>query len=80
MAFTLIRAVMKIDSNLQNTSDKEFLKGIEVVFFFHWLYSPRGPWPLFQFHDHFNDGRTPWASDQLVARPLPKHRKTQTKN
>jgi hypothetical protein len=29
------------------------------IFFFHWLYSPRGPWPLiFQFHDHFADGRT----------------------
>jgi hypothetical protein len=40
------------------------------------------PWALasaFQFHDHFTDGRTPWTSDQLVARPLPKHR-TQTQN
>jgi hypothetical protein len=34
----------------------------------------------FQFHDHFTDGRTPWTSDQLVARPLPKHRTTQTQN
>jgi hypothetical protein len=24
------------------------------------------------------DGRTPWTSDQLVARPLPEHRKTRT--
>jgi hypothetical protein len=35
------------------------------------------PWALasaFQFHDHFTDGRTPWTSDQLVARPVPKHR------
>jgi hypothetical protein len=49
--------------------------------FFHWLYSPL--WSLasdFQFYDHFTDGRTPWASDQLVARPLPKHRTTQTQN
>jgi hypothetical protein len=46
----------------------------------HWLYSPRGPWPLFQFHDHFTDGRTPWASDQLVERSLPKYRTTQTQN
>jgi hypothetical protein len=41
------------------------------------------PWALvsaFQFHDHFRDGRTPWTSDQLVARPLPKHRTTQTQN
>jgi hypothetical protein len=28
----------------------------------------------------FTDGRTPWTSDQLVARPLPKHRTTQTQN
>jgi hypothetical protein len=49
--------------------------------FSHWLYSPLGPWPLiFQFHDHFTDGRTPWTSDQPVARPLPKHRTTQTQN
>jgi hypothetical protein len=27
---------------------------------FSWLYSPLGPWPLiFQFHDHFTDGRPP---------------------
>jgi hypothetical protein len=50
-------------------------------FFFHWLYSPLRPWPLiFQFHDRFTDGRTSWTSDQLVARPLPKHRTTQTQN
>jgi hypothetical protein len=28
----------------------------------------------------FTDGRTPWTSDQLVARPLPKHRTTQIQN
>jgi hypothetical protein len=41
------------------------------------------PWVLasdFQFYDHFTDGRIPWTSDQLVARPLPKHRTTQTQN
>jgi hypothetical protein len=41
------------------------------------------PWTLasaFQFHDHFTGGRTPWTSDQLVARPLPKHRTTQKQN
>jgi hypothetical protein len=31
-----------------------------------------------QFLDHFTDGRTPWTGDQLVARPLPIHRTTQT--
>jgi hypothetical protein len=30
------------------------------ILYFHCLYSPPGPWPLlFQFHDHFTDGRTP---------------------
>jgi hypothetical protein len=33
-----------------------------------------------QFLDHFTDGRTPWTGDQLVARPLPEHRTTQTQN
>jgi hypothetical protein len=33
-----------------------------------------GPWPLIQFRHFFTDGRTPWRSDQPVARPLPKHR------
>jgi hypothetical protein len=43
----------------------------------------QSPWAVvsaFQFHDHFTDGRTPWTSDQLVVRPLPKHRTTQTQN
>jgi hypothetical protein len=40
-----------------------------------------GPWPLLQFRNNFyTDGRAPWTSDQPVARPLPKHRTTQTKN
>jgi hypothetical protein len=43
-----------------------------------WLYSPRGPWPLFQSSDLFTIGRTPRTSDQLVARPLPRHRTAQT--
>jgi hypothetical protein len=42
---------------------------------------PPRPWPLiFQFHDHFTVGRTPWTTDQLVAKPLPKHRTTKTQN
>jgi hypothetical protein len=28
----------------------------------------------------FTDSRASWTSDQLVARPLPKHRTTQTQN
>jgi hypothetical protein len=52
-----------------------------VTIFFSLALQP--PWALvsdFQFHDHFTDGRTPWTRDQLVARPLPKHRTTQTQN
>jgi hypothetical protein len=37
-----------------------------------------GPWPLFQFLDFYLHGRTPWAGDQPVARPLPRHRTAQT--
>jgi hypothetical protein len=28
----------------------------------------------------FTDSRIPWTTDQLVARPLPKHMPTQTQN
>jgi hypothetical protein len=39
-----------------------------------------GPWPLFSFLTLYTVGRTPWTWDQLVARPLPIHRITQTQN
>jgi hypothetical protein len=39
-----------------------------------------GPWPLFQLLDFYTVGRSPWTSDQPVARPLPAHRTTQTQN
>jgi hypothetical protein len=41
------------------------------------LVDPRGS---FSFMVIFTDGRNPWTSDKLVARPLPKHRTTQTQN
>jgi hypothetical protein len=34
-----------------------------------WLYSPCGPWPLFQFLNPYTVHRTPWAGDQTIARP-----------
>jgi hypothetical protein len=38
-----------------------------------------GPWPLLQFNNLFyTDGRTPWTSDQPVARPLPTQDNTDT--
>jgi hypothetical protein len=53
-----------------------------VTFFFRWLFQAiQGPCLLFSFANFFyTDGRTPWKSDQLVAKPLPKHRTTQTNN
>jgi hypothetical protein len=40
-----------------------------------------GPWALLQYRNLFyTDGRTPWTSDQPVARPLPIHRTAQTQN
>jgi hypothetical protein len=46
--------------------------------FFQWLFQPiQGPTFLFSSEIIFTVGRT---SDQLVARPLPKHRTTQTQN
>jgi hypothetical protein len=44
------------------------------------LQSFDGPWPLFQFLDLYIVGRTTLKGDQLVARPLPTHRITQTQN
>jgi hypothetical protein len=41
---------------------------------------PFGTWPLFQFLNPYEDGRTPWTGDQSVARQLPTHRTTQTQN
>jgi hypothetical protein len=44
------------------------------------LYSPLlGPGLFFSFVI-YTDGRTPWTSDQPVARPLPSHRTTQIQN
>jgi hypothetical protein len=36
-----------------------------------WLYSPCGPWPLFQFLSLRVSVASPWTGDQYVARPLP---------
>jgi hypothetical protein len=49
-------------------------------YLYPWLYSPCGPWPLFQFLNLDTFGRSPWTSDQPVGWPLPTHRITQTQN
>jgi hypothetical protein len=54
----------------------EELHNLQVLFTYLSLYIPCGPWPFFQFHDLYTDGRIPWTGDQPVARPLPTHRTT----
>jgi hypothetical protein len=49
-----------------------------IVFFSMALHLPWALASAFQFHDHFTDGKTPWAGDQLVTRPLPVHRHRKT--
>jgi hypothetical protein len=44
-----------------------------------WLYSPCGPWPLFQFLNLYTVSRTPWGISPSQG-PLPTHRTTQTQN
>jgi hypothetical protein len=52
-----------------------------ALFFSMTLPDHSGPRPLIQIRNHFyTGGRTPWTSDQLVARPLPKQKTTQTQN
>jgi hypothetical protein len=43
------------------------------------LFSPCGPWPIFQFLNPYTVGRTLFTGDQAVATPLPTHI-TQTQN
>jgi hypothetical protein len=61
-------------SNFFNTFCGQFY----IWIFLLALQPPRAS--VFQFYDRFTDGRTPWTSDQPVARPIPKHRTTQTQN
>jgi hypothetical protein len=49
--------------------------------FIKWLYGLfLGPGLYFSSVIFSHGRRTPWSSDQLVARPLPTHRTTQTQN
>jgi hypothetical protein len=45
-----------------------------------WLCSPLDLGHFFRFLILYTVGRTPWTGDQPVARPLPTHRTTQTRN
>jgi hypothetical protein len=45
-----------------------------------WLYSPCGPWPLFQFLNLDTVIRTRWTGDQPIVSPLLTHRTTHTQN
>jgi hypothetical protein len=64
-------------------NERDVRESIHVLFELFLSLALQHPWALgsdFQFHDHFTDVRTPCMSDQLVARPLPKHMTTQTQN
>jgi hypothetical protein len=45
-----------------------------------WLYSPWGPWLVFQFLNLNTDRRTPWTGEQTVTRSLPARRTAQKQN
>jgi hypothetical protein len=45
-----------------------------------WFYSPLDLDRFFTFLILYTVGRTLWTGDELVARPLPTHRTTQTQN
>jgi hypothetical protein len=49
-----------------------------ILSFSSWIYSPRGPWPLFQFLNLYTVGWTPWTGDQPIASPLPTQNNTNT--
>jgi hypothetical protein len=51
-----------------------------IEYFFFYVYSSYTVLLRCRGLDLFTFGRTPWTSDQPVARPLPKHRTTQTQN
>jgi hypothetical protein len=56
-----------------------FIKHICFTSILLWLYDLCWTLPdFFQFLNLYVVSRTPWTSDQLVARPLPKHTTTQT--
>jgi hypothetical protein len=64
----------------QNNEKQRPIKYILHTFLLLRLYSPCGPWSLFQFPNLYTVGRTRWTGDQPVARPLPTQRTTQTQN
>jgi hypothetical protein len=63
---------------LWHSCDAPRLRGKSATMDFFFSLTLQPSWTLiFQFRDHFTDGRIPWTSDQPVARPLSKHRTTQ---
>jgi hypothetical protein len=59
------------------------IRNLIIFFFFFlslWFYSPLDLGGFFSFLILYTVGRTPWTGDQLVARPLPTYRITQTQN
>jgi hypothetical protein len=70
------------DSKIENKSFKQCKYASFVSTLYSFLLALLPLWALasFEFSDLFLIGRIPWTNDQLVTRPLPKHRTTQTRN
>jgi hypothetical protein len=54
-----------------------------TIFFLQRIVQPiqgPGPFSISSVIIFFTDGRTPWTSDELITRRLPKYRTTQTQN
>jgi hypothetical protein len=64
---------MKLDDHHDTLKmEAAFLRKVSIYLSMYvWLYSPCGPWSLFQFLDLYTVGWTPWTADQPVTKPLP---------
>jgi hypothetical protein len=78
-------AIVLLVNEIWNAEENGKEAGVEATLFFYFfsmaLPDHSGAWPLIQFRNLFyTDGRTSRTRDQPVARPLSKHRTTQTQN
>jgi hypothetical protein len=87
------RITLRATSAIQQTSQEtiyhdsitkyQVARGIQLhcgLFFSLWPYSPLDLGHFLSFLILYVVGRTHWTGDQLIARPLPSHRTTQTQN
>jgi hypothetical protein len=65
-----------VPPSMLETKFRTHTKPQAKFFFFFYGSTALWVWPLFQFPNQYTVGRTPWTSDQPVARSLPTHRTT----